>query len=92
LDQVSRRFRITGLVQGVYFRHSTRLTAQGLALRGFARNLPDGSVEVVAHGSNDAVEKLRQWLHRGPAMARVEAVHEIELTDAASAPATFDVL
>jgi acylphosphatase len=61
-------------------------------VRGFARNLPDGSVEVVAHGSSDAVEKLRQWLHRGPAMARVEAVREVELNDATSAPATFDVL
>jgi acylphosphatase len=92
LDQVSRRFRITGQVQGVYFRHSTRLRARELAVRGFARNLPDGSVEVVAHGSSDAVEKLRQWLHRGPAMARVEAVREVELNDATSAPATFDVL
>jgi len=92
LDQVSRRFRITGQVQGVYFRHSTRLQALGLALRGFARNLPDGSVEVVAHGSSDAVEKLRQWLQRGPAMARVEAVRELELNDATSASATFEVL
>jgi acylphosphatase len=92
LDQVSRRFRITGQVQGVYFRHSTRQEAEGLAVRGFARNLPDGSVEVVAHGCSDAVEKLRQWLHRGPAMARVEAVHELELKDAISAPATFTVL
>jgi len=91
LDQVSRRFRITGQVQGVYFRHSARQEELRLAVRGCARNLPDGSVEVVAHGSSDAVEKLRQWLHRGPAMARVEVVHELELDDATPAPATFDV-
>jgi acylphosphatase len=92
LEQVSRRFRITGKVQGVYFRHSTRLEAERLAIRGFARNLPDGSVEVVAHGAGAAIEGLRQWLHRGPAMARVERVFELELEDDRPAPPRFEIL
>lgn len=81
MERVSRRFRITGKVQGVYFRHSTRLEAERRAIRGFVRNLPDGSVEVVAHGTGAAVEGLREWLQRGPPMARVERVFEHEPED-----------
>jgi acylphosphatase len=76
LDPVLRRFLILGKVQGVYFRHSTRLEAQRLGLRGSARNLPDGSVEVLARGADAAVGELRAWLHRGPAQARVDEVRE----------------
>jgi acylphosphatase len=63
----------------VYFRQSTRLEAERLGVRGVARNLPDGSVEVIAHGTREAVERLREWLHRGPSGARVAAVQEFEL-------------
>jgi acylphosphatase len=73
---VTRRFLVTGKVQGVYFRHSTRVEAERLALRGVARNLPDGSVEVIAHGEAQGLEALHRWLQRGPAMARVTGVHE----------------
>ncbi|HLZ98362.1 MAG TPA: acylphosphatase [Steroidobacteraceae bacterium] len=76
---MTRRFLVTGKVQGVYFRHSTRLQAERLSIRGVARNLPDGSVEVIAHGAPEAVESLREWLHRGPPGARVAAVQEFEL-------------
>ena len=65
-----------GKVQGVFFRHSARLEAKRLSLRGVARNLPDGSVEVLAQGSVGAVDAMHEWLQRGPARARVEAVHE----------------
>jgi acylphosphatase len=75
---VIRYFRVTGKVQGVYFRHSTRLEAERLGIRGVARNMPDGTVEVLAHGDPAAVETLRQWLHRGPALARVAVVEELE--------------
>jgi len=67
-----------GQVQGVYFRHSTRREAERLALRGLARNLSDGSVEVIAQGAPEALESLRAWLHRGPPQARVESVREVE--------------
>lgn len=76
MDEV-RRFLVLGKVQGVYFRHSTLLTATKLGICGFARNLPDGSVEVLAQGTPGAVEELREWLRRGPAQARVDDVREI---------------
>jgi len=78
VERVTRRFRITGKVQGVYFRHSTRKEAERLGLVGVARNLPDGSVEVVAQGAREAVDALRQWLTHGPSMARVDGVEELE--------------
>ena len=92
MPQVIRRFRVTGKVQGVYFRHSTRVEAERLALTGYARNLPDGSVEVVVQGPVGAVERLRQWLHQGPKMARVEAVIEVELERDTLPPQQFDIL
>jgi acylphosphatase len=83
-----------GRVQGVYFRHSTRLEAERLALLGYARNLPDGSVEVAVRGAAAAVEELHQWLHRGPKSARVAAVQELEFAadPHAAAGAGFEVL
>lgn len=78
VERVTRHFRITGKVQGVYFRHSTRKEAERLGLAGVARNLPDGSVEVIAQGVPESVANLRQWLARGPSMARVDGVEELE--------------
>jgi acylphosphatase len=92
LDQVVRRFLIFGKVQGVYFRHSTRREARRLAIRGIARNLPDGSVEVVAHGDAAAVEELRAWLQHGPAEARVDEVRETAPDDAQPIAERFEVI
>ena len=92
MDQVIRRFLITGKVQGVYFRHSARIEARRLAIRGIARNLPDGSVEVVAQGRTAAVEELRAWLRRGPAQARVDEVRETSLDQAEPIPDGFEVI
>jgi acylphosphatase len=92
MDDVIRRFLVIGKVQGVYFRHSARLEANRLQVRGLARNLRDGSVEVLAQGSPSGVEALRQWLHCGPAHARVEAVREADAVEALSEiPAGFEV-
>jgi acylphosphatase len=91
LDPVIRRFLVLGRVQGVYFRHSARLEARRLSLRGSARNLPDGSVEVLAQGGAAAVEELRVWLQRGPAQARVDEVREIAPDDAQPIPEGFTV-
>jgi acylphosphatase len=68
------RFRIRGKVQGVFFRASTRIEAQRLGLRGHARNLADGSVEVLAAGDAESIEALARWLQHGPPHARVDAV------------------
>jgi acylphosphatase len=91
LSAVVRRFFVFGKVQGVYFRHSARLEAGKLNIRGFARNLPDGSVEVLAQGATAAVEELRRWLGRGPAQARVDEVREIAPGDVEPIPEDFEV-
>ena len=91
MDQVIRRFLVFGKVQGVYFRHSARLEARRLGLGGVARNLPDGSVEVVARGNAAAVEQLRTWLQRGPAHARVDEVRETSPDESEPIPDGFEV-
>src|ERR1700676_2803130 len=76
--RITRRFLISGKVQGVYFRHSTRLQAERLGVRGVARNLPDGSVEVIAHGTRKAGESLRECLHGGPSVARLAPLEGVQ--------------
>jgi acylphosphatase len=66
--------RVEGRVQGVYFRASTAERARSLGLRGYARNQPDGSVEVLVGGAATAVRQLLDWLWIGPPLARVTAV------------------
>ncbi|MFC4527998.1 acylphosphatase [Dyella halodurans] len=68
------RFLVSGRVQGVFYRASAREQALALGLSGYARNLPDGRVEVLACGSTTAIETFERWLWQGPAAARVEAV------------------
>ncbi|HEY8514170.1 MAG TPA: acylphosphatase [Candidatus Binatia bacterium] len=63
-----------GRVQGVWYRGSTRDQARRLGLRGWARNLADGSVEVVAEGDPDAIEQLVAWCRTGPPGARVTGI------------------
>ena len=65
---------IFGRVQGVSFRFYTRDTADELDLTGWVTNRYDGSVEVVAKGSRSALDQLLNFLHQGPAMARVDQV------------------
>lgn len=71
---VAARFVVRGKVQGVFFRASAREQALKSGLRGYARNLPDGSVEVLAVGRADAVGAFETWLRIGPPHARVDAV------------------
>jgi acylphosphatase len=73
------RFLVGGRVQGVFFRASTREYAVRLGLRGHARNLDDGRVEVVAHGDATALDTLAQWLAHGPPAARVETLERLPL-------------
>ncbi|NUS37470.1 MAG: acylphosphatase [Lysobacter sp.] len=68
------RFLVDGRVQGVAFRAHTRDEALRLGLRGYARNLPDGRVEVVACGDAQHIDTLATWLQHGPPLARVQAV------------------
>jgi acylphosphatase len=75
--RVRARIRVTGLVQGVFYRQSTALEAVRLGLSGDVRNLSDGSVEVEAEGLHGAVEALVAWCRLGPPSARVE---ELDVT------------
>jgi acylphosphatase len=68
------RCYVAGRVQGVFYRASARHEAQQLGLRGFAKNLHDGRVEVVACGSVEAIEALQSWLRKGPMDANVSGV------------------
>lgn len=65
---------ITGRVQGVFYRAWTEKQARGLGLSGWVRNRPDGSVEAVFHGPEDAVNEMLRRCHEGPPAARVEQV------------------
>lgn len=67
--------KVTGRVQGVYYRASTVQEAQNLGLTGWVMNCPDGSVEAVAEGAKPNLEALVAWCHQGPQGARVANVH-----------------
>jgi acylphosphatase len=64
--------RLSGRVQGVGFRYACCRQAQALGLTGWTRNCPDGSVEIVAEGTADALAALRAWCGQGPRGALVE--------------------
>jgi acylphosphatase len=72
-----RQFKVSGRVQGVFFRASTRDVATDLNVTGHAINLPNGDVEVLACGAGTAIDQLLQWLQKGPPMASVASVEEI---------------
>jgi acylphosphatase len=65
---------ISGLVQGVGYRHSTYRKALDLGLHGWVRNLPNGNVEAVFQGDRARIERMLEWCRRGPAIARVDRV------------------
>ena len=68
------RLRISGRVQGVWFREATRIEAERLGVCGWVRNCADGSVEAVLEGSPEAVRQMERWCHEGPPAARVVEV------------------
>jgi acylphosphatase len=82
------RFLVSGRVQGVCFRAYTREQAVALGLRGFAVNLPDGRVEVLAVGEPAAFEELARWLRHGPPLANVDDVTRMD-ADEKEAGGTF---
>jgi acylphosphatase len=84
------RLRVTGVVQGVFYRQSTAAEAGRLGLAGSVRNLSDGSVEVMAEGARAAVEGLVAWCRQGPPSARVESV-EVEWRAPTGEPGPFAV-
>lgn len=80
MSQSEERMRlhllIGGRVQGVFFRAAAAREAQGLGLRGWARNLADGRVEIEVEGRGAELRMFLAWAHQGPPAARVESVAE----------------
>jgi len=81
-DRQCLRFFVSGRVQGVWFRASTREEARRHGITGHARNLPDGRVEVLACGTPPALASLEKWLWQGPTAARVSDVAREEAAEA----------
>jgi len=79
---------VKGHVQGVFFRASTQEQAKHLNIQGWAKNLNDGSVEVLACGDETKIEQLKKWLHQGPPMAHVESV-SCNLVELSQCPTDF---
>jgi acylphosphatase len=73
-SQVARRFVVSGRVQGVGYRYFVKANAEKLGLSGYARNLDDGTVEVLAIGPEAKVKDLLGALQRGPRLAEVRSV------------------
>lgn len=74
MEEQCIRVLVSGRVQGVNFRNSTLEQARSKGISGYAKNLSDGRVEVVACGDESALEWLLEWLHKGPSSARVDEV------------------
>lgn len=74
MSEVRVRAIVSGRVQGVFYRDSCRAEAQRLGVRGWVRNRPDRTVEVVAEGPRDRVEQLLTWCRQGPPRATVTGI------------------
>ena len=85
------RFLVQGRVQGVGFRWWVWRQATRLGVHGLARNLRDGSVEVIAEGSDSALLELERLLAQGPAAAHVERVEKSQVPHEVLIPNGFDI-
>jgi acylphosphatase len=73
-DLQRARVRVSGQVQGVFFRDSTRQKAEELGLAGWVRNVPDGQVEALFEGPSAKIREMVHWCEEGPQRASVENV------------------
>ena len=89
---MTTRFLVSGMVQGVGFRWFVARHARSLGLTGYARNLPDGRVEVVVSGPEESLPALEQLLRAGPANAQVEQVERSSEPAATLAGKSFDIM
>jgi len=70
---------VTGKVQGVFFRQSTREKAKDLRLKGYVQNMQDGSVNIIVTGNAEQLDQLIEWCHHGPPKAVVATVETKDL-------------
>ena len=85
------RFLVSGEVQGVGYRYFVSRRARELHVAGWAKNLADGQVEVLAQGEAAALDQLERELRRGPAHSRVDSVVRADISDEINANKTFTV-
>jgi len=78
LKNIRKHLIIEGRVQGVWFRESTRRQAVSLGVSGWVKNRPEGTVEAMMEGPEDAVLRLIAWCRKGPSAAGVTRIHETE--------------
>ena len=90
MAKVRAHLFITGRVQGVFFRACTREEAQKRKLTGWVKNLPDGRVEAVLEGEEEAVQSMISWCHRGPSHAAVTDV-AVEIGESRIEYSDFDI-
>ena len=81
---------ISGRVQGVYFRQTTRTKAKELGVSGWVRNRSNGTVELVAEGPLESLDMLAKWCEAGPEMAQVLGIDRVDEV-AVGLPDGFDV-
>ena len=82
---------VHGKVQGVSFRYRTRAEARTLGLNGWVRNLPDGTVEVLAQGDDRDLRELLRWLKDGPPSSRVDTI-DIDWRDPTESSEPFKII
>lgn len=88
---VRKRVIVSGTVQGVFFRDTCRREALAHGVSGWVRNLPDGDVEALFEGAEDAVEAMVRWARTGPPAAEVRGVEVHEETAVPEEPRGFEV-
>jgi acylphosphatase len=76
--KINKQIKVSGRVQGVFFRKSTQQKALELGIKGWVKNEPDGSVLVEMEGNLSAMMEMEEWLKHGPLLAKVEF---LEITD-----------
>lgn len=86
------KIRVSGRVQGVYFRRFTKNKAQDLGVKGSVRNMEDGCVEIIAQAEADILEPFIQWCHKGPITARVDHVDLIEISAIGNEFTSFEII
>ena len=90
--RLSRRFVISGRVQGVGFRYFVLRRAETLGVTGWVRNLPAGEVEVLASGSPEQLASLEEHLWKGPRFSNVTNVENREISDEPEQPTGFQII
>ena len=90
---ICKKSLVGGRVQGVFYRATTASRARELGLKGYAKNLPDGRVEVLAYGDPEAVQALIDWLWQGSTASKVTSVDTTDVQLAShQLPAGFNTL